>query len=148
MIAARPISEVQRAETAPSQVRRGRSFQRRFKLMAGAVTLLLAFMALAAFVLIVARMFVSGDRGLGFVALGFLAGFVILRALAWCFTHNLRCQLCHGHVLRDRGCHKHRDATKLPLLSHRLSTAMMVVVSRAFTCMYCGTLFRLKKTRD
>lgn len=148
MIAARPSPELRRVENAPPQVRRGRSFHRRRRMFAGAVMLLLAFMCLAAFILVAVRMMISEDRSLGYIALGLLGVFVLLRGVAWYITHDLRCQLCHGHVLRDRGCHKHRDAAKLPFLSHRLSAAVMVVVKRAFNCMYCGTSFRLKKQRD
>lgn len=148
MIAAPPLPEVQRVETSQVPVRRSRSFHRRRRLYLSATVLVAGMLCLAAFVLSTARLVVTGDRGLGLIALGFLGGFVVLRIVGSLLTQNLRCQLCQGTVLRDRGCHKHRDAAKLPFITHRLTAALMVVLTSAFTCMYCGTSFRLKKPRD
>jgi uncharacterized membrane protein len=148
MIAARPLPEAPSPAAGSQPQRRGRSFKRRRRLLFGALAIWAAALALAAFVLVAARMFLTGDRALGLVALGLLGGFVMLRGLAWYCAQDLRCQLCHGAVLRDKGCRKHRDATKLPLLSYRLSAALMVLTRHTFHCMYCGTAFRLRKSGD
>ena len=148
MTAARPLPQVQRVETKPAPARRSRSFHRRRRLYLSALVLVVGLSSLAAFVFFGAHMVATGDRSSGLLALGFLSGFVVLRVIGSLLTQNLRCQLCQGTVLRDRGCHKHRDADKLPMLTHRLSAALRVVFTCAFTCMYCGTPFRLKKARD
>ena len=145
MIAARPISEVQRPmEAAPVEQRR-RHFHRSKALYLAAFMVLMSASGMGAFIFCTARMIASGEQDWGLGALAGVAAFLVFKGLAATVTHSLNCQLCQGKVLRDRGCRKHRHATKLPLITHRLSAVLSIVFTGCFTCMYCGTPYRTKK---
>ncbi|MEZ5301710.1 MAG: hypothetical protein R3F11_13825 [Verrucomicrobiales bacterium] len=92
---------------------------------------------------VLAAMFATGDRQHGIWFLGILALHLVFRI--WRYSHVIRlsCQLCHCPILHSRRCHKHRNATKLPLIGHRASAALEVFFRHGFTCMYCGTKYRL-----
>lgn len=65
----------------------------------------------------------------------------------WRFFHARRtlCSLCRGSVFHAQKSSKSRDATKYPGLSYGSSTALSLVLTGKYRCMYCGTPFRLKK---
>ena len=90
-------------------------------------------------------MLVLGDPQTGQFALAALGVYLSGNVLSLWVARRLRCNLCHGEVLRDRGARKHRDAQKLPFLSHPLTVAIYALFTGGFRCMYCGTAFRLKK---
>jgi uncharacterized membrane protein YciS (DUF1049 family) len=112
---------------------------------AASALFVLAYVAMVAFVLLGVRMAVQGDRSLGYVALACLGGFVLLRVCATWYAAGLTCNLCHGEVLRSRRCTKHARASKFPLLSYRMTVVLQTVFTLRFTCMYCGSPFRLKQ---
>lgn len=127
------------------RVRRARSFRRPTRLWVASALFVLAYIAMVAFVLLGARMAVQGDRSLGYGALGCLGAFVLLRACAAWYAAGLTCNLCHGEVLRSRRCTKHALAKKFPLLTYRMTVVLQTVFTLRFTCMYCGSPFRLKQ---
>lgn len=127
------------------RVRRARSFRRPVRMWVASAFFVLAYAAIVAFVLLAVRMVVQGDRSLGYVALGCLGGFVLLRiCAAWCAA-GITCNLCHGEVLRSRRCTKHGLAKKFPLMTYRITAVLQVVFTLRFTCMYCGSPFRLRQ---
>ncbi|MBL9113653.1 MAG: hypothetical protein JNJ83_01505 [Verrucomicrobiaceae bacterium] len=144
MIAARPISEVQ-CDPHSSSSRRYRSWHRRFSLFVTAAIILLGAAGLVFFVVCGARTVALESRADGIKALGGFVLFALSKVFGGWMTRQLTCHLCHGPVLKDRGCHKHQHAFKLPGLSYRISAALSIVFALRFRCMYCGTGYRLKK---
>jgi hypothetical protein len=144
MIAARPISEVQAEPRSPTTSRR-RHYQRSIQLYLTALVVLLGALGFASFVIFGARMFALGNRAEGLWALGGIVLFVVAKVTASLLTRRLDCQLCHGTVLRDRGCFKHRESKKLPGLSHRMTAVICIIFTLRFHCMYCGSGYRLLK---
>ena len=86
---------------------------------------------------------VSFDRGYGWVAIAGLLGFVLLRLCRAVQARGCSCQLCHGPVLMNKDCNKHRDARRYPLLGYRKSLMIDAAVKGRFNCMYCGTPYRM-----
>lgn len=81
----------------------------------------------------------------GWLALGGLACFVLMRVLAFFLGQRLHCTLCHGTVLQEKRCRKHTDAQRIAPLSYRSSAVVSVLSTGTFRCMYCGTPYRLRK---
>jgi hypothetical protein len=125
--------------------RRGRGFHRSGKAWVVSLLLLLAFLSFVSFLSFGALMFIKGDRSLGLPSLVCLAVFVITRTLAFFWSRDITCPLCHGTILAERRCRKHELARKLPLLSYKATTVLGIVFTLGFRCMYCGTAYRLWK---
>ena len=113
--------------------------------MFAALMLVLAFVGMVGFILCGVKMWLTGGREWGEYALACMALFVFGRLTAAWHTHRLNCPLCHGTVLHEKRCRKHRDARKLPLIGHRATAVLSLLCTGLFSCMYCGTQFRLKK---
>jgi hypothetical protein len=92
-----------------------------------------------------AELILSGERTHGYAALASLLGFGLARLLAFLNNRHLNCNLCHGTILHEKRCRKHAKAARIPGLSHRAATVVKVLSTGAFRCMYCGTLYRIKK---
>lgn len=107
--------------------------------------LLLAFLFFVAFLVLGALMFARGDRAMGVWSLVCLGAFGLARLLAFVWSRGLACPLCHGTVLAEKGCRKHENAVKLPLLPHKSAVVLGVLFTLGFRCMYCGTAYRLWK---
>jgi hypothetical protein len=86
---------------------------------------------------------VSKDYGLLFVFIAIALG--ILIAIRWIQSRAVSCPLCHGKILHGSKCHKHRDARRRGLFTYTSSLLMDVLLSGRFTCMYCGTPFRMRR---
>lgn len=65
------------------------------------------------------------------------------------YTNGLRthCPLCHGTPLHEKRCRKHRLANKFLFFDHRTSTVLSFLTRGHFSCMYCGTPFRLRRSK-
>ncbi|MDB6137515.1 MAG: hypothetical protein JWO94_587 [Verrucomicrobiaceae bacterium] len=113
--------------------------------MLAALLLVLAFVAMLGFILCGLKMWLTGGREWGEYALACMGTFVLARLTAAWHTHRLSCPLCHGMVLHEKRCRKHRDARKLPLIGYRATAVLSLLCTGLFSCMYCGTLFRLRK---
>jgi hypothetical protein len=135
------------ADVAPavmhSRVQRARPFKRPARLWLTAFCHLLSYAAMTAFVVYSVQMAAHEDRAQGMIALGCLGGFIALRLLSALNSGHLACSLCHGPVLISKGCQKHRNAFKLPLLGHLAVVVFQVVFSLSFKCMYCATSYKL-----
>ena len=83
------------------------------------------------------------DRVFGWMAITALGGYIFLRLLRAIHGRGCNCQLCHGPVLANRDCNKHRDAHRYPLLDHRRSLLIDAAMKGQFNCMYCGTPYRM-----
>ena len=83
------------------------------------------------------------DRHFGWLVITGVFGAVASRFLLALQGRSCPCQLCHGPVLVDKGCNKHRDARRLPLLSYRQSLMVDAALKGRFNCMYCGTAYRM-----
>ncbi len=127
------------------RIRRPRHFPRPGRVLLTACLLLVAFASLAGFITFGVQMWLTHDSERGIYALGCIGLFVITRVWAAWYTHRMHCPLCHGLVLHEKRCRKHRDAKKIPLLSYRATAVLGLLFTGVFSCMYCGTLFRLKK---
>ena len=127
------------------RIRRPRHFPRPGTAVVTALLLTLAFAALVGFAVCGLKMWMTQQAEWGRYALACMGGFVILRLWAAWNTHRLKCPLCHGMVLHENRCRKHREAKKLPLLGYRASAVVSLLCTGLFSCMYCGTVFRLKK---
>lgn len=127
------------------RVRRPRSFKRPVLLWTTALLFLVSFAALVAFVVFGTLLFLNHDRQMGMYALAAFAFMVVIRVWAAINSRRLHCHLCHGTVLHEKTCRKHESARKLPILGYRSLVVLSTVFTGGFTCMYCGSLFRLKK---
>jgi uncharacterized Zn-finger protein len=85
------------------------------------------------------------DPAYGKIFVGFAIGFVVILALRWIHSSSVSCPLCHGRILHGSKCHKHRDARRLGMFGYTSTLFVDIVLSGKFTCMYCGTPFRLKR---
>lgn len=128
-----------------SRVRRARAHSRPGRVLAVSVLLAISWLGLASFLGGSAALGLLSEQHYGFWALGGLCLFVLGRAGSYFLGKNLNCSLCHGPVLHEKRCHKHADAFRLAPLSYRTSTAVSVLCTAGFRCMYCGTAYRLKK---
>ncbi len=139
---------VETVQDLPVQrVRRPRHFPRPGQAVLAALLLVVAFFAFAGFLVCGLKMWLTQgqDRDWGIYALVCMGVFVLCRLSAAYYTHRLTCPLCHGVVLHEKRCHKHREARKLPLLGYRATAVLSLLLTGTFSCMYCGTLFRLRK---
>ncbi len=59
---------------------------------------------------------------------------------------NLRCVVCRNPVLLTLGCNKHVKARRL-FGSYSLRTALQVLASSSFRCIYCGEKNRVESPR-
>lgn len=132
-------------EEPVQRVRRPRTFKRPVLLWFTALLFLISFMALIAFVVCGALMFLDHNRQMGLYALGAFALMVIARLAAAINSRRLHCHLCHGTVLHEKTCRKHDSVRRLPLFGYRSLVVLSTIFTGGFTCMYCGSLFRLKK---
>ena len=123
--------------------RRSRRFNRPVALYCASVMVVLAALGLMAFLGLAAAMLLTNDPSKGIWSLAAVAGFLFFTLMSVWQSGSLRCQLCHGKVLSDNGCRKHAQGQRLPLLTYRLTTALSVVFTLRFRCMYCGTRHRL-----
>ncbi len=85
------------------------------------------------------------DPAYGKYLIGFAVAFVVVLALRWIQSSNVSCPLCHGRVLHGSKCHKHRDARRVGLFGYTSTLFVDIILSGKFTCMYCGTPFRMKR---
>ena len=113
--------------------------------MFAALLLVLAFFAFVGFGICGVKLLLTEDKLWGICALGCMAVFVVSRLVAAWYTHRLTCPLCHGTVLHEKRCRMHKDAKKWPLIGYRATAVLSLLCTGLFSCMYCGTLFRLRK---
>lgn len=131
------------------RTRRARAFHRRGRLVLVALLLVLAFVGFIAFALGVVEMLRTQNRDWGWVALTGLGIFVLTRLVVFVLAGTLSCPLCHGTVMHEKRCHKHRDALRIGPLSYRASAVLSLLFTGTFRCIYCGTPWRLRRsTRD
>ena len=83
------------------------------------------------------------DRVFGWMVIAGMGGYGLLRLLRSIHGRGCHCQLCHGPVLVNKDCNKHRDARRYPLLDYRRSLLIDAAVKGQFNCMYCGTPYRM-----
>ncbi len=140
----KPIAEATPADST-HRVRRARHFHRAGYAFVIALMLFFALLSLIGFLASGTLMLVSGNRQMGVVALCCVAAFVLLRLAAAWHTRKLTCGLCHGTILHEKRCLKHERAEKWPLLGYRFTAVLRTILTLGFTCMYCGTTYRLRK---
>ena len=75
----------------------------------------------------------------------FLGGWVFLRVIRFLIARKVSCPLCHGHILQKKKCRMHQESRKLGPLSHRQTLQLDVATRAKFTCMFCGTPYRLRR---
>ena len=138
------IAETMPAETS-HRVRRARHFHRAGYAYVVAVLLFLSMLCLIGFVAAGVMLAISGDRLFGIISLSCIGGFMLLRVIAAWHTRKLCCGLCHGTLLHEKRCLKHERAERWPLLSCRSTAVLRTLFTLGFTCMDCGTPYRLRK---
>ncbi len=139
----------QAAEPQPnetSRTRRARGYHRPGRLLLVALLLVLAFAGAVGFIWSVAAMLLTDVREWGWLALAGLGVFALARISVFVLASALNCPLCHGTVMHEKRCHKHADAFRLRPLSYRASAVLSLLFTGCFHCMYCGTLWRLRRT--
>lgn len=121
-----------------------RHFQRSGPIWVGVVLWLLGcLLSVGALTALVLTFVVSKSYGQYFVLLAAL--FALLLIIRWMHSRSVSCPLCHGKILHGSKCHKHRDARRRGVLSYTSSLIVDVLFSGRFTCMFCGTPYRLKR---
>lgn len=85
--------------------------------------------ALAGILLEERRWFVFAGVSVGIVLFCLAVNFVL--------SARLRCPLCMVPPMQNRGCSKHRTATRM-LGSYRLKVAHSIMFKDSFRCPYCG----------
>ena len=83
------------------------------------------------------------DRVFGWLAISGLVAYIVLRLIRAIHGRGCQCQLCHGPVLVNKDCNKHRDARRYPLINYRRSLLIDAAMKGRFNCMYCGTPYRM-----
>jgi hypothetical protein len=129
-----------------NRVRRARGYHRPRRLLLVALLLVLAFAGAVGFIWGVAAMLLTDVRDWGWLALAGLGVFVLARIAVFVLASALSCPLCHGTVMHEKRCRKHEDAFRLGPLSYRASAVLSLLFTGSFRCMYCGTLWRLRRT--
>jgi hypothetical protein len=146
MIQVKTIAEAKAAHPPVVQrVRKPRHFSRPLAAWFTALLLSLSMAAFVAFAYFAAVMYLTGQPQIGYSALIALGTSLFLRLIAAYHASRLVCNLCHGTVMREKRCLKHHEASKWPLLGYSKTAALSILLCWRFTCMYCGTPYRLKK---
>ena len=137
--------EVVLPNVAP-KMQRPRAFKRPLSLLVG---ILLAALTNVSFwwgVVTLGMMLIPPrDTSYGIHVLVSIGAYVGFRILSYVHAMSLKCPLCHGPMLHDKKCHKHRYASRYLLFGYPASLMVDVVTRGVFNCMYCGTPYRLRK---
>ena len=129
----------------PKKVQRARPFHRPGRIFVVLLLdlLLLALLAACGYCLYQLFGLENKDFGKPFIALlGVLVFLFVIRRL---YESKISCPLCHGPVLQNRRCLKHRKAHRIFFLTHRATAILDILTGLRFTCMYCGTRFRTRR---
>jgi hypothetical protein len=127
------------------RVQRARAFKWPGKIIFSVFLSVVGWVLLVAALAVLAKLLITQDRGYGIYFLAAFGGYIFVRLAGFIYAMRVRCPLCHGPPLHQKRCHMHRDARKFGFLSYRVSTILDILGDGVFTCMYCGTPFRLKK---
>ncbi len=127
------------------RIQRARAFKQPGRLYWLVFLSFLSWCALGFALWALAQMLITSDRSFGFYMLCGVGGYIFLRVWGYVQALNLKCPLCHGMVMHQAKCHKHRDARRLGPLNYRTTIAIDILTTGKFICMYCGTPFRMKK---
>lgn len=131
--------------TAPVSRQKARHFPRPGLIYWLAFLRLVAAIVFLIFLFYCANLFMTRHAPYGHAALAALSAYALLRAYCFFKSRNLRCNLCHGTVLMTNSSHRHRNARKIPLIGYKWTVILDILIRRTFTCLHCGSLFRLKK---
>lgn len=71
------------------------------------------------------------------ISIGLLVGIPVLALVQAILASNVRCPLCHGHLMSRPRCALHRNARRA-LGSLRLRVALGVFFLGRLRCQYCG----------
>ena len=71
--------------------------------------------------------------------------FVAVYVTSSIYRGRIICPLCLGTVLKTQRCRKHRNARRALFLTHKATVFFDILTRFGFTCMYCGTRFRLRR---
>ena len=131
---------------AAARVQRPRAFKNRISLLYGVFLAILTNVVFWWGVVALGMMLIPPKNpDYGVQAVIAIVAYGILRSLRYVHAISLSCPLCHGPVLHEKKCHKHRYASRYLLFSYRASLLLDIITRLHFNCMYCGTPFRLKK---
>jgi hypothetical protein len=131
---------------AAARVQRPRAFKRPFSLLFGVFLAILTNIVFWWGIVALGMMLIppkNPDFGVQVVVA--IVAYAILRAFRYFHGLSLSCPLCHGPMLHEKKCHKHKYASRYLLFSYRASLILDIVTKLHFNCMYCGTPFKLKK---
>ena len=129
-----------------ARVQRPRAFKRSLSLVFGVFLAVLTNIAFWWGVIAFGMMLIppkNPDYGIQVVIA--LIAYTLLRIFRYAHASGLNCPLCHGPVLIEKDCHKHRHASRYLLFSYRASLIFDILTRGTYNCMYCGTPFRLRK---
>ncbi len=116
---------------------------RRPRLLAFASLLvIIRYLALPAMAVLVIMGF-TGKTWAFYAAFGLLLTFLLSSLALYMMQRDLRCVVCRNPVLLTLHCSKHEKAKTL-LGSYSLLTALHVLTSSSFRCIYCGEKNRVE----
>lgn len=133
------------ANNIPERKQAPRSYQHAFKIYLICFYTLMTFLAIIGGIICLAFFFKYREMKLVYGFIGCIFAWVLFVVLRMIETSELKCKLCHGTFLHSKSCKKHRDAVKYPLLSHRQTAMLQSLFAGKFTCMFCGTPYRIGK---
>lgn len=130
---------------SPARQRRSHSFHRPWRLWIFSLLYGVFAASFTAFLACAVALPLTGQRWIGLAGLVCALVCVIARLAVFVISRDLHCGLCHGTIVSEKRCRKHRDAARIRPLSYRATTVLSVLFTFSFRCMYCGTRFRLWK---
>lgn len=87
----------------------------------------------------------GGDRLYARLFFACVGLFVAVYVTSSIYRGRIICPLCLGTVLKTQRCRKHRNARRALFLTHKATVFFDILTRLGFTCMYCGTRFRLRR---
>jgi len=132
--------------TAMAKKLRARPFHRPGRFLPVLLLQILGVALLVVAIIFLIKVFAEGGSKIhGMIFIGFLFGAIFVTIIRRVLEAKITCPLCHGTVLRPQRCRKHKNARRFPLFTHRATAVIELLTKMKFTCMYCGTPFRLKR---
>ena len=123
-----------------------RPFRRSEKLIMAVLIELLKVVLFLACGAALGMVFYSGGENLyGWLFFGLLACFLGVYVVSRIYRNTVLCPLCFGTILKTQGCRKHDKAHRIFFLTYKATILVDILTGLKFTCIYCGTRFRLRK---
>ena len=124
-----------------------RAFSGVLSLLVAFLWSLLGLLATISTIVALVMFFLKKDSYFAYVFIVSLVAAIVFTVIRLIVTSKIKCGLCHGTIVHAKNCRKHKYAQKWPLLSHRQTTLLQALFTGYFTCMFCGTPYRVGKKK-